>query len=223
MACSGPSSPEVTAVLQTLSPYAAGLLTLGGVALTLFIIGRRERERSRLQRLDEHRREQRVIVSELLGVLNRYVREINYIVRPSLRIDGPDEEYRRAVEEINKLKADLAALFTRARLVVDDLPELVEALGSGLSAFQTASATGKEAIKAYFASTPQRGRWTTRVAIEEFLAALDRADEKLDEFSTTVTALHAAIDALVPSIAKQSPARGGQRASRRRRRPTARP
>jgi len=219
-----PSPAKITAVLQVLGPYAAGLLTLGGVALTLFITGRRERERSRLQRLDEHRREQRAIVSELLGVLNRYVREVNYMVRPNLWINGAEEEYRRAVEEINKVEANLDALFTRARLVVDDLPELVEALDSGLDAFLNASGTGKGVTEAFFAIAHQRGRRAKRAAVREIMAAEERAIEKLDEFSTTASALHAAaIDALAASIVIQGAARGDHPASRGRRRSTARP
>lgn len=188
-------------MLQILRPYTAGLLTLGGVALTLFIMGRRERERSRLQRLDELRREQRVICSELLGALNRYVRSCNHMGRPTVWAKSSEEDFKRNVAEINDLESAIDSLLVRTRLVVDDLPKLVDALDGCRDAFLSASAAGKEAANTAWALLEQRGRRAKLAMGREVRLAEEWAVWKLNEFSTASSVLHAtAIDALAPTI-----------------------
>lgn len=192
-------------MLQTLGPYAAALVTLGGVALTLYITGRRDRERSRLQRLDENRREQRVICSDLLGALNRYVRSVNHMSRPTVWAKSSEDEFKRNVAEINDLESTIDSLLVRARLLVDDLPELVEALNGCHDAFLATSAAGKEAADTAWALPEQRGRRAKWAMGREVRVAEERAIEKLHEFSTAACALHAAaIDALAPTIVKEN-------------------
>lgn len=190
-------------MLQALGPYAAALLTLIGVGITLRITGKRERDRIRLERLDARRREQREVVADLLGALVRYQREINYMVRPTLWVNGTEGEFRTAEAEINRVEADLDSLFTRTRLLVEDLPDFVEALDTCLTHFMTASATGKEVSEVFFSLDRARGRKAGQAAVADLLAASDHAVEEIDKFAERSADLHAAaIAAFTPDYAQ---------------------
>lgn len=112
-------------------PLAAGVCTLVGVALTLYVSGRRDKDEQDRERIDATRAELRKEASELLAVMYEFAASADNL---GSGIDSRDVA-DGAIEKHEKITLRLRALAMRVRLLTDD-SRLVEPIEEVILAYQ---------------------------------------------------------------------------------------
>ncbi len=105
-------------LLMQFGPLLAATIALAGVALTLFITGRREHARNLMQREDDYRREQRTAVAAVAVAAHEYQQAGGLLCAPSGWQAESHDRHKERWEAAEAASTQLLNALTVARLIV---------------------------------------------------------------------------------------------------------
>lgn len=106
--------------LQQFTPLAGGVLALIGALVTLFVTGRREIRRSRLEREDDYRREQRLALADVMRAAHAYRQDAGNVGMTDYLLESGDEQAALLNHRAEDVGNALLNQLTVAKLVIHE-------------------------------------------------------------------------------------------------------
>lgn len=145
-----------------LIPLSAAVLALAGVALTLYVTGRRERRRLAVEhkrirddKVDAFNAEQRSAIAAVLASAQTYQREVGHAGNHNLLVSRDEPFARQVVESADATRGQMLNDLTVARLLIHD-PRLQEALDLLFGHWSNTGAIFGQFYEAFWAADPDR-------------------------------------------------------------------